>query len=102
MSDDEREWFPTRAQLWRCTCGCEYDQLDPLPRCDCGHVLCPECTQRCRWCNQDGCETCMTNGIDGWAHKGECQEQLARHEDELPDRVMDRIKRAAERAADAA
>ncbi len=107
MSDpDEREFVPTKRILWTCECGNEKEDLDdPFVTCECGHVRCEGedgCSHTCEWCNQDGCEKCMTNTYDGWAHKDECAAELPPSEDRKQARIADRIKRAAQRAADAA
>jgi hypothetical protein len=87
------EYIYRKSQLWPCECGAEYDQVDPLPMCDCGHTKCRQCTRVCEWCGHEGCGQCMVDGVDGWSCGEDCEQELARlaqEADKLADeRVLD-------------
>jgi hypothetical protein len=44
----------------------------------------------CEWCGHEGCEKCLTKGIDGWVCNADCQAKLKAAMDEV-DRMWDEI-----------
>jgi len=83
MDPDYREpEFHATPEHYECSsCGAGLSAQNPSERCDCGKERCQRCTHHCEWCNADGCESCMTNTIDGWAHTAECAAALKASED---------------------
>ena len=71
---------PTR-ECHECECGEELSATNPPERCDCGKDRCNECAHECEWCAQAGCESCMEDTVDGWAHTDQCAAELEASED---------------------
>jgi len=83
MCDDDykEEPFHPVDGCRECECGAELTASSPPELCTCGKTRCPECTHRCEWCGDEGCEACMEHTEDGWAHIDECAAELEASED---------------------
>ena len=74
----EERFHPTQ-ECHECSCGEELSQANPPEFCECEKSRCRECRHTCEWCDLDGCEDCMVNGVDGWVHTKDCENAIATH-----------------------
>jgi hypothetical protein len=79
-----------------CECGAELTRENPPVPCDCGADCCSECVHICTWCDHEGCETCMTDTVDGWCHTEECAARNKAAEDRKDAEWPETLRRLRE------
>lgn len=95
---NEPPFHPT-PEHHECECGAELTRENPPLYCEhCGDMWgCADCIHICEYCSRKGCESCMTDTVDGWAHSEVCaaaNKAAEDRKDREAQEMLERIRKA--------